>query len=192
MTRIAGIILAAGRASRMGRDKRLEKVDGVPMILRAVAAAQGAGLDPVVVVTGPEPLALLPDGLQSIANPQPERGMASTLALGVAALPADADAVVVLLADMPRVAARHVTALIDAFDPASGREIAVPVCGGRRGNPVLLGRRFFAEMQGLTGDKGARGLLVQHAALVAEVGCDDAVLIDVDTPEDLKMVEQRS
>ncbi|CAA7625197.1 NTP transferase domain-containing protein [Magnetospirillum sp. SS-4] len=192
MTRVAGIVLAAGSARRMGRDKRLEKVGGVPMVLLAVEAALGAGLDPVVVVTGPEPLALLPATVAAVANPAPERGMASSLALGVAALPEDAGAVVVLLADMPRVAAAHVDALTRAFDPAAGHEIAVPVHGGRRGNPVLLGRRFFAEMRGLTGDKGARGLLVQHAALVAEVECDDAVLMDVDTPEDLKMVEPGS
>ena len=62
-TTIAGIVLAAGRARRMGRDKRLVPIGGVPMVVLAVRAALEAGLDPVVVVTGPEPLSVLPPGV---------------------------------------------------------------------------------------------------------------------------------
>ncbi len=189
MTAIAGIVLAAGRARRMGRDKRLAEIDGVPMVVLAVRAALEAGLDPVVVVTGPEPLSVLPPDVVVVVNPAPERGMASSLALGTAALSADSAAAVVLLGDMPRVTASHVAALAAAYAPALGREIVVPVSGGRRGNPVLLGRRFFAEMQGLTGDKGARGLLFQYGDAVVEVEMDESVLIDVDTPEDLKALD---
>ncbi|CAA7625119.1 Purine catabolism protein pucB [Candidatus Terasakiella magnetica] len=187
---IAAIILAAGRASRMGRDKRILPVNGVPMVLRAVAAAHDAGLAPVVVVTGPEGLDLLPEAVVEIRNPAPERGMASSLALGVDALPCEAAAAVVLLADMPKVTAAHVVALAAAFAPENGHDICVPVFQGRRGNPVLLGRRFFAGMRGLEGDKGARGLIQAHAEAVLEVVmADDGVLIDVDTPEALAALE---
>ena len=186
MSAVAGLVLAAGRSRRMGRDKRLAEIGGVPMVVLAVRAAQEAGLDPVVVVIGPEPLAVLPPGVATVINPDPGRGMASSLALGTAALPDSAEAVVVLLADMPKVGASHVAALAAAFSPALGREIVVPVCRGRRGNPVLLGRRYFAEMSQLTGDKGARGLLVQYGHWVTEVEMDESVLIDVDTPDDLK------
>lgn len=186
MSRIAGIVLAAGQARRMGRDKRLLPVGGIPMVVLAIHAALEGGLDPVVVVSGPDALDGLPNGIQVVSNLEPERGMASSLALGVGALPDDATAVVVLLADMPRVTSAHVAALAARFDPAGGCEIVVPVMEGKRGNPVLLGRRFFAEMVGLTGDKGARGIITQHAALVAEVEMDDAVLLDVDTPDDMK------
>ncbi|RAU22318.1 nucleotidyltransferase family protein [Paramagnetospirillum kuznetsovii] len=186
MTKIAGLVLAAGAASRMGRDKRLLPVGGVPMVLLAIQAAQGAGLDPVMVVTGPDALDGLPPTVQVIRNPDPGRGMASSLVLGVESLPADAQAVVVLLADMPLVTAGHVAALAAAFDP---RGIVVPICAGRRGNPVLLGRSFFPEIVGLTGDKGARGLMARHADAVVELDMDRAVLVDVDTPEDLRILE---
>ena len=191
MTVIAGLILAAGRASRMGRDKRLLEIGGVPMVMLALQAARQGGLDPVLVVTGPEPLTILPAEVTSIRNPAPDRGMASSLALGIAALPAEVAAVVVLLADMPKIAAHHVSALVAAFADRPGNGIVVPLCHGRRGNPVLLARRFFAEMQDMTGDKGARGLLLQHADQVTEIAMDDAVLTDLDTPEDVRALECR-
>lgn len=182
--RLAGLVLAAGRASRMGGDKRLMRVGGRSMLDLAVEAALAGGLSPVLVVTGPEPQPALPPGVAHVVNPDPGRGMASSLSIGVAALPPSADGVVVLLADMPRVGGAHVAALAAAFRDGA---ICVPVAGGRRGNPVVLARRFFADLLALTGDKGARGLIAQHADAVIEVPmADDAVLIDVDTPEALR------
>ncbi|WP_237051393.1 nucleotidyltransferase family protein [Magnetospirillum sp. ME-1] len=181
---LAGLVLAAGRASRMGRDKRLLRVEGRSMLERAVTAALDGGLAPVLVVTGPEPQPDLPPGVVRVVNVDPSRGMGSSLAEGIAALPRDADGVMVLLADMPRVTGAHVRALSAAFRPEG---ICVPVFEGRRGNPVLLARRFFAAMGELTGDKGARGLIARHAQAVAEIAMeDDGVLIDVDTPDALR------
>jgi molybdenum cofactor cytidylyltransferase len=182
--RLAGLVLAAGRASRMGSDKRLLRVGGRSMLELAVAAALDGGLSPVLVVTGPEPQPEMPPGVLHVVNPDPGRGMASSLAAGVAALPPSADGVAVLLADMPRVGGAQVAALAAAFR-AGG--ICIPVAGGRRGNPVVLARSFFAGLLALTGDKGARGLIAQHEDAVIEVPMpDDAVLIDVDTPEALR------
>lgn len=181
---LAGLVLAAGRASRMGQDKRLLRIEGRTMLERAVAAALEGGLSPVLVVTGPEPQPDLPEGVVRVVNADPSRGMASSLAEGVAALPDEAEGVMVLLADMPRVTGKHVRALAAAFRPDG---ICVPVFGGQRGNPVLLARRFFAAMGELTGDKGARGLIAQHAPAVTEIAMeDDGVLIDVDTPDALR------
>jgi hypothetical protein len=89
-----------------------------------------------------------------------------------------------MLGDMPWVGPDDVTALCGAFDPGRGREICVPVHGGRRGNPVLWGARFFPEMKQLSGDVGARALMEKHADSVCEVVMDGSgVLADIDTPE---------
>jgi molybdenum cofactor cytidylyltransferase len=181
---LAGLILAAGRASRMGGDKRLMRVGGRTMLECALDAALAGGLSPVVVVTGPEAQPSLPEGVIRVVNADPSLGMGSSLAAGVTALPEEAEGVMVLLADMPKVTAAHVRALTGAFMPGG---ICVPVFEGRRGNPVLLSRRFFQALQGLVGDKGARGLIAGHAELVAEIAvADDGILIDVDTPEALR------
>jgi molybdenum cofactor cytidylyltransferase len=85
---------------------------------------------------------------------------------------------------MPLVTGTMVNRLLDAYDPGAGRLIVVPTHRGKRGNPVLWDRRFFHEMAGLTGDTGARTLLLQHAQYVAEVEFDaDAVLRDFDTAD---------
>ena len=183
--RIAAVILAAGRGERMGGGKLLAEVAGRPMVALAVEAALAAGLDPVVVVTGWQAEAVervLPAGRVSVVrNPDFAAGMAGSLVRGVAALPADADAAMVMLADMPQVGADHLRRIAGAF---TGRGIVVPVSGGRRGNPVLFARSFFAEIAGLSGDRGARSLLAAHAGEIREVATDGAVLFDVDTPLD--------
>jgi molybdenum cofactor cytidylyltransferase len=87
---------------------------------------------------------------------------------------------------MPRVAPQMIDRLIQAFDPVEGRAICVPTANGKRGNPVLWARRFFPEMARVEGDVGARHLIGEHAELVSEVEMgDDAVLIDIDTPQAL-------
>ena len=118
------------------------------------------------------------------------QGMATSLRAGLAALPSEAQAVVVLLADMPRITADHVDCLIDAFD-ARQPSIIVPQHDGRRGNPILWPREFFARMQAVSGDKGARELLAEHAARIRKVDLDDAIHADVDTPDSLRALEDR-
>jgi molybdenum cofactor cytidylyltransferase len=87
---------------------------------------------------------------------------------------------------MPRITATTIDRLIAAFNPTEGRAICAPTFSGKRGNPVLWGRRFFAEMEALSGDVGAKHLIGDYADLVAEVAMpDEAVLIDIDTPEAL-------
>ena len=192
--RVAVVVLAAGRSTRMGSNKLLEPVGGVPMVRLAVEAALASRARPVHVVTGHQAdavaaaLAGLPVTL--VPNADFASGLASSLKAGIASLAGTTcDAAVVMLGDMPRVEGRHVDRLIAAFAPKEGRSIVVPVKAGKRGNPVLWGAELFGEMLEVAGDTGARHLIGQHADSVAEVDLDtDAIFLDVDTPEALARV----
>lgn len=192
---IAALVLAAGQSSRMGgTNKLLAEVDGVPMVLRAVNAALASKAVSVTVVLGHEAEkveALLAGRKVTIVrNPDYAQGMSTSLRSGLAALPPEAEAAVVLLADMPRVSAVQVDRLIDAFD-AKQPSIVVPQRDGRRGNPILWPREFFASMQAVSGDKGARGLLEEHPQRIRSVEMDDdAIHADVDTPDNLQAMNK--
>jgi molybdenum cofactor cytidylyltransferase len=185
--RIAAVILAAGSARRMGANKLLATIDGKPLVRIAAEAAVGSQASPVVVVTGmyAGEVAEVLSGLAvtQAFNPDHASGLASSLSVGLARLPADVDGAVVLLADMPRVDSPIIDRLIDAFD--RGR-IVVPAFQGRRGNPVLWSREFFPQLQSLAGDIGGRFVIEANAAAVVEVATGDAITMDVDTPEALR------
>jgi molybdenum cofactor cytidylyltransferase len=92
----------------------------------------------------------------------------------------------VMLGDMPLVDSSLIARLIASFDPAEGRAICVATHKGKRGNPVLWARRFFAEILALKGDVGAKHIIAANDELVCEVeASNDAPLLDIDTPEDL-------
>ncbi len=187
--RIAAIVLAAGRSTRMGpANKLLQEIEGRPMVARVVDAALASTARPVVAVTGHQAEAvreaLAGRDVTFVHNPDYATGLASSLRQGLSALPADCDGALVALGDMPRLTAAHLEQLISAFSPIEGRAIIVPTWGGKRGNPVLWAARFFPEMKAVAGDVGARHLIGEHADLVREVESpDDAVLLDVDTPD---------
>jgi molybdenum cofactor cytidylyltransferase len=196
--RVAAIILAAGRSSRMGSaNKLMAELDGKPLVAHAADAALGSRVERVVVVTGHEAervrQALGRRKLEVVHNPDYASGIASSLAAGLAALKDSAvDGVLVLLGDMPRIAPTQLDRLISAFNPLEGRAICVPTFNGKRGNPVLWGKRFFDAMTHLKGDVGARHLIAENGDLVAEVAMpDDAVLTDVDTPQALDALRRQ-
>ncbi len=153
----------------------------------------GAGLESArrVVVTGhqAEQVEKALHGLEVkfVRNPDFAEGLASSVKSGIAAVPADADGAVVCLGDMPLISAHLIDRLIEAFAPDSGNLIAVPVSDGRRGNPVLWSRRFFAELMTLDGDIGARHLISRHGEAVAEVPVEGfGAFLDIDTPQALE------
>jgi molybdenum cofactor cytidylyltransferase len=188
--KVAALVLAAGRSTRMGRNKLMADLEGAPLLLRAVDAALASRARPVVVVTGHESdktrAALQGRPVSIVHNPEYEKGLSTSLRSGLAALPPEADAALVCLGDMPKVSATLLDRLIRAFNPVEGRAICVPTWRGKRGNPVLWGRQFFPEMAALSGDVGAKHLMGEHPELVVEVQADDdGVLADVDTPEAL-------
>ena len=197
MPSIAAAVLAAGRSTRMAgpdgdRFKLLEPIAGRAMVRHVVETAIASRASGVIVVTGHrgEELTAALAGLdvRVAHNAGFAGGLAGSVATAVAAASAS-DGILMLLGDMPRVPALVLDRLIAAFSPADGREIIVPTYGGRRGNPVLWGRRFFAEMAQLTGDAGARSLLERHAGAIAEVDVGTpAIFLDIDTPEALERV----
>lgn len=188
--RIAGIILAAGTSSRMGRNKLVENIRGKPLVRHAADAALASRLDPVLVVTGHEAArigaALNGAPVTLVHNSAYREGLSTSLRSGIAAVPADCDGAMVLLGDMPGISSALIDRLIAAFDPAAERAICVAVAGGRRGHPVLWPRVFFGKIAALAGDKGARDLLEAHAGQSLEIEAgDDAPLTDIDTQEAL-------
>jgi molybdenum cofactor cytidylyltransferase len=189
--RVAALVLAAGQSRRMGQaNKLLAPVDGRPMVAHAVDAMLASRADPVIVVTGhqaDEVRAALSDRAVVWAhNPDYASGLSSSLAVGLAALPEDAEGVVIGLGDMPRMTAAQIDRLIAAFNPLEGRAICVPTVRGKRGNPVLFAARFVPEMRAIGGDVGARHLIGEHAEEVVEIEFDDdGALLDIDTPEAL-------
>jgi molybdenum cofactor cytidylyltransferase len=126
--------------------------------------------------------------VRAVFNPDFATGLSTSLRRGLAEVPADADAALIALGDMPFVTAAELGRLAAAFNPVEGRAIIVPTRSGKRGNPVLFARRFFAEMQELAGDSGAKHLIGAYPESVAEVEmASDGVLTDIDTPESLAL-----
>ncbi len=189
--RVGIIILAAGRASRMGeggRHKLLAEFEGVPLIRRVTERALDAAAGPVVVVTGfraPEISACLeglPAELQE--NRDYASGMASSIRAGLA-VPSlhDADGVMILLGDMPGITSNDLARLADAFCASAGRSIVRAVADGKRGNPVILPRATFPALMRLEGDIGARHIIETSGLPIVDVEVGAAAKLDVDTPE---------
>jgi len=189
---VAGIVLAAGRSSRMAPHNKLLVPDraGRPMVARVVDNLLSSAARPVIVVTGHRAeevrTALAGRPVQVVHAPDYADGLSASLRAGITAVPATASAALVCLGDMPLVTGRMIERLIEAYDPDEGRSIVVPTCRGKIGNPVLWDRRFFPDIAGLVGDVGARALLERHGEYMAQVELDDdAVLRDFDTVESL-------
>ena len=188
---IAGVVLAAGQSRRMGEvNKLLADIEGAPMVVRAVDAVLASGVDPVLVVTGHESekirAALAGRAVRFVHNPDHAAGLSGSLRAALAAVPDEAEGALICLGDMPRVTAEHLARLVEAFAARHEPAICVPTHQGKRGNPSLWHREFFAEMNEASGDAGARRLIGEHAESVVEVEMPDAgILLDIDTPEAL-------
>jgi molybdenum cofactor cytidylyltransferase len=197
MPRVAALVLAAGQSRRMGAlNKMLARSGGVALVRHSVDAALQSAAGVVIVVTGHEPKGvhevLQGCDVSFTHNENYADGMSTSLKAGLNALPSDIDGVVVCLGDMPAVSARHIDKLIAAFDDEEGRSICVPTFQGKRGNPVLWSASLFDEMRNIAGDVGARHLIGEHAADTCEVAMDDnAVLLDLDTPQALQAYEEQ-
>jgi len=190
--RVAGIVLAAGEGRRLGcRAKGLIRVNGETLLARNVRVLFEAGVDEVIVVTGhySEQLETVLSGLSVRQTCQPDvaHSQRDSLCLGLAELPADCDAVLVMPVDMPSLTRDDVVALIAAYKHAAP-EIAFigPAVAGRPGNPVVFNRQIAARIIKGEGDFGSGAWRSQAQAWRLEWETDNPhYVLDIDTPEDL-------
>jgi molybdenum cofactor cytidylyltransferase len=193
--RVAAVVLAAGRSTRMGAiNKLVEQIGGKPLVRIAAEQALASQAGPVIVVTGHQrekvEAALKDLNVRFVHNPDYAEGLGTSLRVGIGAVSESADGAIVCLGDMPQVDTTLIDTLLNAFDPESGAYIVVPTIDGRRGNPVVWARRFFPDLMSIGGDFGARYLIGNYAEAVVEVPvAGDAALTDVDTPESLSAVK---
>ncbi len=186
--RIDVVVLAAGASRRMrGADKLIEQIDGVPILTRVVKAATASQASRTHVVLPPDAAArrqaLSGLDVSLVTALDAAEGMAASLRAGLRRA-AGADAVIVMLADMPEVTTDHLNRLIAGFDPNTQAEICRSVSdSGQPGHPVLFGQRFFESLAALTGDQGARSVVAAAEDYLIDVDCGPAATLDLDTPE---------
>jgi CTP:molybdopterin cytidylyltransferase MocA/SAM-dependent methyltransferase len=196
--RAAGLILAAGASSRFGSPKALARLEGRSLLEQVLQIARSAALDPIVVVLGAAAEQIEPatdwSGARVVRNPDPERGLSSSLQVGiaeVAAIDPAVDSMVILLGDQPRTRPDVIARLLAAADDPS-RPIVVPRYeGGGGANPVVLARSAFDLVHEATGDRGLGPIVTGHPDLVREVPVTGTNR-DVDTRADLANVAEEA
>ena len=194
---IYGVLLAAGLSTRMGQPKQLLTWQGQPLVRHVAQQALASRLDGLIVVVGAEAAAThaalvgLGGPLQTIENSGYLSGQASSLQVGLGALPSAAQAAVVLLVDQPLITPALVNQVLAAYQQSDALAI-IPRYADQRGNPVLLARPLFDELKALTGDVGARVVLNRYPESIRWLDVDDpAVVTDMDTPEAYELAKRK-
>ena len=188
--RVVAMVLAAGQASRMaasGKHKLLATFGGVPLVRKSMSTVLRSQADGAVLVTGyrADDIERIVEGLDCrvIYNPDFATGMASSLKAGLAAVRAEADGILVMLADMPGIETDDLDRLIAAFRVEKGLVIVRAVCRGKRGNPVILPRSTFDAIAALEGEVGARPIIDNSGLRMIDIDVGEAALLDADTVE---------
>ena len=187
--RSVAVVPAAGSAERFGGKKLLALVDGEPLLDRTIAALLDGGVDQIIVVVGPDADELKRDvnafsdpRVWPVVNPDPSRGMFSSLQAGMSE--AQGDALVVLPADMPFVQPATIRLLLATFAATSA--IVSPRSNGKRGHPVILPPALRDEIRSADALLTLHNILKRHPELRVDVDVEDrGVVRDVDRPEDL-------
>ena len=199
--RVAAVVPAAGASRRMGRPKLLIEVEGRPLISRVVATLRKAGVDPVIVVPPPVGVPEGPPLIEAaskagavVVTPDVRPAeMRESFEMGLAELARSAQppaGILLTPADSPRLEASLVEKLLQVWRGRPHR-IAVPTFEGRRGHPIVLPWLLARAVGDLPAGVGVNALLGEHAAEVEEVPCaTNAVLVDLDTPEDLSRLHR--
>lgn len=195
-SRLAAVILAAGESRRVGEQKLLLPFAASTVIASVVAAVAGAGADPIVVVAGAQAaeIAGALDGTSArvVKNPDPQRGMLSSLRVGVQALPADVGRFLVAPGDQPRLRSADVMRVLDEQTRA-GKGIAIACYEGKRGHPVVFEGGYRDGILALADTQTLRDLIHAHPDDVVNVECEsDGVIRDIDTREDYERERRRA
>ena len=195
---IHAVLLAAGRSERMGRNnKLLLNVDGIPLVRKSAINILNSNVTSMTVVTGFDENKIVNalNGLNVnfVKNINFREGLSSSLKAGLANITPTPSAVIICLADMPKIQPEHINQLIENFDPLKGWEICIPTNNGKRGNPVLIGSRFFPYIFETSGDFGAKQVMKQHSDKIVEVeiGTSD-IHFDIDTQDEYENFTTRS
>jgi CTP:molybdopterin cytidylyltransferase MocA len=178
---VTGIVLAAGAGHRLGRPKADVVLRGQRLVDRAVATLRDGGCAEVLAVLRPGQAAA--DGARTVVNPEPDRGMGSSLRCALAELDSRSAACVVLLVDLVDVQAAEVAAVIERH--RAGADIVAVRRAGERSHPVLVSRRWYAELAAAAeGDQGGRAFFGRHLQDTSFLDYPDPIS-DIDTAEDL-------
>ncbi|MBW2092141.1 MAG: molybdenum cofactor cytidylyltransferase [Deltaproteobacteria bacterium] len=186
--KIWGIILAAGRSSRMGRIKQLLDFEGKTILEQVMENALNSSLHRLIVVLGhgAEQIQKVVDfnRVKVVVNERYDQGLSTSIRAGLNEIPDETEGVVFILGDQPLVGADVINAIIKAYQQEKA-PLVIPTCRGRRGNPVLADRSLFHRLKNLTGNVGARVLFEEYADQIKEVEIEnEAVHFDVDTLDD--------
>jgi molybdenum cofactor cytidylyltransferase len=188
MSRVSGVILAAGASSRLGQPKQLLDLAGEPLLRHTVRNALTSNLDRVVLVLGAraaeidEAVGYL--GQRIVVNPVHNEGQSTSLKLGLESIDSESDAVLFLLGDQPGVTPAIINALIERFEASNARIVHARYQNGP-GNPALFARSLFPDLLAIDGDEGARSVIRRHRADIDFADfLDRAIPQDVDTLED--------
>lgn len=184
---IAGVVLAAGRSSRLGRPKQLLPYHGRPLLEWVLAAMAASRVDETVVVLGHEGERIEREvdlrGVRAVYNEYYVEGLSASLRAGLAALGEDVTAAILTVGDQPLLGADLVDALIDAHLQGEAAIVATDY-GDYRGAPLLLHRALWPLAEEAQGDQGARALLRAYPGAVAAVPVPPELAADIDTWED--------
>ena len=189
---VAGVVLAAGSSTRMGRNKLFFELDGETLLRRVVRRAIDAGLDPVLVVVGHEGERARTElsGLSCtpVDNPDHAKGINRSLRTGISQVPESARAAVVMLADMPFVTSRMVAALVARYRESTA-PLVISAYGDVNAPPMLYDRALFPELQRMEGEGCGRQVVRRHRDEAIAVSWPEAALQDIDVPEDYERIK---
>ena len=189
---VAGVVLAAGSSTRMGRNKLFFELDGETLLKRSVGRAIDAGLDPVLVVVGHEAeraraelsgLACTP-----VDNPDHAQGINRSLRTGISHVPDRARAAVVMLADMPFVTSRMIASLVTHYRESTA-PLVISAYGHVNAPPMLYDRALFQELRQMSGEGCGRQVVRRHRDEAIAVSWPEAALQDIDVPEDYERIK---